>query len=577
MRSKGQRSIRSAVAGGVDVATAAQSKPDLIITGVPFSGATLVRGLLNRLPDVVAIDAPETWNDLLDIQDPDLQCRSVVERFAEIRHALAHRHGHAATNRRSGLFSRLVPHRQHESPILHEAGLEEAFKTKKHLPPEFTVAVTSRYLIACSLATMAHRFRCCAVVRNPLAVLSEWRVRGGPLRQGREPRIEKLDPGLTTKLQAATNDLERRIILLDWYFGRFSKSSTSMIVQRYEDVVASNGGSLATVLTSAGAIPGLPGSPLRDGNADVREDRDIAKKELEALVGDREHACWAFYRPTEVEDVLNDHGERPRFPSRSPSTVGKDGGEQRYRPMIDFMILGAQKCGTTALWAYLRAHPEVSMSTPKEVHLFSSPAYRKTWSPKEIDRRSRRWFRPGAETRVRGEATPMYLFLPDVAPELKRYNPDLKLIVLVRDPVERTISHYYMQLARGREKASIWLAMLAEPWRLRRCGDLRGGDSAFRIHSYRTRSLYSLQLRNLYRHFSHDRVLVISSHHLQTDHRAVLRQVFSFLGVSDDFTVPEHTAMSGDLYGRRNHPILSAVLRLSFLAERWRGRGLYEL
>ena len=577
MRSKGQRSIRSAVEGGVDVGIAARSKPDLIITGVPYSGAKLVCGLLNRLPDVVAIDEPEALDHLLEVEDSDLQCRSVVDHFAEIRDALANRHGHAALNRPPGLFSRLVQRGQQSSPVLRQADLEEAFMTKRHLPPEFTLAVKCLNLFAVGLGTMAHHFRCCAVVRNPLATLRAWRDRGGPLRHGHEPRIEKLDPGLATKLRGAADDLERRIMLLDWYFRRFSESPVSTVFQRYEDVVASNGGSLATVLASAEAIPSLPGSPLRDGNADVREDSAVAKRELATLVRDREHACWLFYRPAEVEQVLNDHGARPGFSSRSPSDVGNGGGKQRYRPAIDFMIVGAQKCGTTALWEYLRAHPEVSMSTPKEVHLFSSPAYRKTWSPQEIDRRYRRWFRPGTEARVRGEVTPMYLFLPDVAPELKRYNPKLKLIVLVRDPVKRTISHYYMQLARGREKASIWLAMMAEPWRLRRCGDLRGRDSAFRIHSYRSRSLYSLQLRNLYGHFSPDRVLVISSHRLQRDHDAVLQQVFSFLGVSDDFAVPERTAMSGDLYGRRNHPVLSAVLRLSFLAERWRGRRLYEL
>ena len=554
-----------------------QTKPDLIITGIPCSGGGLVCRLLNRLPDVVAIDEPMVLDDLFDVEDSELRFRSVVDYFAEIRDTVAIRHTNAFQYRSPNLFSHFLKRQRCTSPLPHEGDLKEAFEINQYLPPDFTVAVKSQNLFACSLATMAHRFLCCAVVRNPVAILREWRVRNGPLQQGRAPQIERTDPSLATKLDSAANVRERRVILLDWYFRRFTGNLGSAVVQRYEDVVASNGGSLATVVASAGAIPSLPGSPLQDRNAEIQEDPAIAEKELEALVKEPEHACWVFYRPAEAESLFDDRGTESESSSTRPSHAGQGGGELQYRPMIDFMIVGAQKCGTTALWEYLRAHPEVSMSTPKEVHLFSSPSYQKTWSPREIDRRYSRWFHPGSGAKVCGEVTPMYLFLPDVAAELKRYNPDLRLIVLLRDPVERTISHYYMQLARGREKASIWLALMAEPWRLRRSTDRRGGNSAFRIHSYRSRSLYSLQLQNLYRHFSRDRVLVVSSHRLQRDHNAVLRRVFSFLGVSEDFVVSERTAMPGYLHGRRNHRILAAGLRLSFLPEKRRGRGLYEL
>ena len=130
------------------------------------------------------------------------------------------------------------------------------------------------------------------------------------------------------------------------------------------------------------------------------------------------------------------------------------------------MIIGAQKCGTTALWEYLSAHPQVGMPKPKEVHLFSAPSYSPNWSPAEIDHRYAPWFAHCPDAQKFREVTPAYLFLPDVAPELKRYNPRLKLIVLLRDSAERTLSHYYMQRARGKERLPISLALLAEPWRL---------------------------------------------------------------------------------------------------------------
>ena len=245
-------------------------------------------------------------------------------------------------------------------------------------------------------------------------------------------------------------------------------------------------------------------------------------------------------------------------------------------PKLDFMIVGAQKCGTTALWEYLSAHPRIGMSKPKEVHLFSARDYSPDWTPAEIDRRYAPWFAHCPEASVLGEVTPIYMFLPDVAPELERYNPRLKLIVLLRDCVERTISNYYMQRARGKEKLPIGLALLAEPWRLWRCANPRGKGSAYRFHSYRARSLYSRQLRNLHRHFPRDQVLVVSAAELLRDHRQTLGRVFAFLGV-DYVEMAPVVALPGELHGKRSHPVLSRLLWLTFWAERWRSKGLYRL
>ena len=85
-------------------------------------------------------------------------------------------------------------------------------------------------------------------------------------------------------------------------------------------------------------------------------------------------------------------------------------------------------------------------SVPREVHLFDAPDYSPDWTPARIDDRYRPCFALCDDGTLQGEATPIYLFLPVIAGELKRYNPGLKLIVLLRDPVERAISHFYMAL-----------------------------------------------------------------------------------------------------------------------------------
>ena len=236
------------------------------------------------------------------------------------------------------------------------------------------------------------------------------------------------------------------------------------------------------------------------------------------------------------------------------------------------MIVGAQKCGTTALAHFLAQHPAIAMAAPKEAHLFDAPDYSPAWTPAEIDARYERFFAHAGGERLRGEATPIYLFLPGIARELRRYNPDLKLVVLVRDPVERAVSHYYMERNRGRERRPLWLALLGEPFRLRRRDPARR-DAALRVHSYRRRGLYSLQLRNLYRCFDPRRVLVVRAEDLRRRHDAVLRRVFAFLGVDDGVRIAPEVVYPTDRGGRR-HRVASWLLRLSYLAERRRWRAL---
>ena len=243
------------------------------------------------------------------------------------------------------------------------------------------------------------------------------------------------------------------------------------------------------------------------------------------------------------------------------------------RPLVDFMIIGAQKCGTSALHRFLSQHPEIGMASRKEVHLFDSPEYSCDWPPEQMDERYRPFFAHCAAARVRGEATPIYLFFPEIARELRRYNPQLKLVVLLRDPVERAISHYHMEKSRDAEHRPLWRALLGEPFSVRRCENARARGSALRVRTYRTRGLYSLQLRNLYRCFDPDRVLIIRSRDLLERHDAVLRRVFAFLGVSEEVRIAPGRFNEGARGGRK-HRLVSWLLRLSYLPERARMRAL---
>ena len=240
------------------------------------------------------------------------------------------------------------------------------------------------------------------------------------------------------------------------------------------------------------------------------------------------------------------------------------------------MIVGAQKCGTTALAHFLSQHPEIGMASPKEVHLFDAPNYSPGWTPAQIDKRYVTNFAHCDGARIMGEATPSYMFVPEIGRDLERYNPDLKLIVLLRDPVERAISHYYMETGRGRERRPLWLALLREPFRLRRCRNGRVRGSETQRCSYRTRGLYSLQLRNLYRYFDPERVLVLDSRDLSERHDEVLRRVFAFLGVSENVRIAPEIVFKGERDGR-THRAVSWMLRLTYLVEFVRLRALLRV
>lgn len=234
---------------------------------------------------------------------------------------------------------------------------------------------------------------------------------------------------------------------------------------------------------------------------------------------------------------------------------------------MNFVIAGAQKAGTTALATFLGEHPEICIADKKEVHLFDDQDYSREWTPEAIDRRYAEACGNYSGQPLVGEATPIYLYWPHIAGELHRYNPEMRLIVLLRDPVERAISHHRMERARGNERLSLLPALLIESYRLRRDRGNHALDSAWRRHSYQDRGFYARQLQNLFRVFARDRVLVLNADALMNDHATTLRRVYAFLGVTDRSFMPQPaTVFAGD-HDRRRHRLARALLRARFSGE----------
>lgn len=215
----------------------------------------------------------------------------------------------------------------------------------------------------------------------------------------------------------------------------------------------------------------------------------------------------------------------------------------RERVLPDFIIIGAQKAGTTSLFSYLAQHPDLYPSHRKEVHFFDGGI-----NPRRDNfRRGQRWYRahfprmqelgPAGKT---FEASPSYLFNPLVPERIHDLIPDVRLIALLRDPVERAISHYFHERRKGRETLPIMEAMQAEEERLEPAMQAQDYKSdVFRRCSYKSRGIYHRQLERYLARFPRENLLVLDSDELFRAPTEAIRQVLGFVGVDPDVGVPD--------------------------------------
>lgn len=194
-------------------------------------------------------------------------------------------------------------------------------------------------------------------------------------------------------------------------------------------------------------------------------------------------------------------------------------------PRVNFLICGVQKGGTTALFDYLGDYRDVALSDVKEVHFFDDEA--RDWAAPDYEVYERHF--PVADGRPCGEATPIYSYWPRSLERIAAYNPEIRLILMLRDPVERAWSHWRMETSRGAER---------EPfgWCIREGRQrLFAGESPdrpwghHREFSYVERGFYAEQVERLLTLFRRDQLLVLAAEALRADPAPTLAAVRRFL------------------------------------------------
>lgn len=229
------------------------------------------------------------------------------------------------------------------------------------------------------------------------------------------------------------------------------------------------------------------------------------------------------------------------------------------RALPDFLIIGAQKAGTTSLHAYLCEDPKVSSPTTKEVHFFD-----------RYYQRGLGWYRAHfshkGEGVVTGEATPYYLFHPAVPARVAKDIPTSRLVVLLRNPIDRAYSHHHHESALGYEDLPFEAAIESERERLGRDEQRLLSDPGYQSfshqhHSYLARGRYADQLERWFEATGRERILILAAEDLFSDPQRIVAEVQDFVGA------PRHRPLDLSPKNARSYAPIPDSLRLRLREE----------
>ncbi|HTO00875.1 MAG TPA: sulfotransferase [Microthrixaceae bacterium] len=222
----------------------------------------------------------------------------------------------------------------------------------------------------------------------------------------------------------------------------------------------------------------------------------------------------------------------------------------RFRPLPDFVVIGAKRCGTTSLYRVLEQHPGMMPLVPSAKYFPMAENMKGVHWFDRYPEHSDRWYRSHFATSfarnarqksiggsvVSGEASPYYMFHPRAIDLSVAHLGDAKLVVMLRNPVDRAHSHYKEQVRNNSETLSFEDALAAEAAILEREVDLMAGDPSYYSYlhenrSYVAQSMYGAILSQWFGRIPSDRFKVIRSEDFYSDPQKVLAEVLEFLGL----------------------------------------------
>jgi hypothetical protein len=199
------------------------------------------------------------------------------------------------------------------------------------------------------------------------------------------------------------------------------------------------------------------------------------------------------------------------------------GGKARKIERLDFILAGTQKSGTTALHYFLSKHPDVAMGDRQEMHFFDNEEIFSRPVDYEL---LHQHFRRVPTSTIAGECTPIYIYWKPAIERIWKYNPKIKFLIILRNPVDRAFAHWNMQRFKGREPLDFLDAVKEEKSRAKEAAPLQ-----LRRFSYVDRGFYAGQLERVFKFFSKEQVKIIKFEEFQGKKSETLNAIFRFLGV----------------------------------------------
>src|SRR5215210_1024401 len=218
--------------------------------------------------------------------------------------------------------------------------------------------------------------------------------------------------------------------------------------------------------------------------------------------------------------------------------------------MPNFLIIGAMKSGTTALYYYLEQHPEIYMSPVKEPNFFSSQEQENAADAVTNIGTYQHLFRGGSDKKAIGEASHSYLYDPGAAAEIRRYVPEAKLIAILRNPIDRAHSHFLHMVRSGTEPLDDFAQALQEEV---------GIHKERTFQDYIGRGLYYDQLKRYFGTFPREQVRVYLYEDLSDAPISTVQDAFRFLKVDHSF-VPD-VSLRRNVSGQPKYKTLDGLLR----------------
>ncbi len=227
---------------------------------------------------------------------------------------------------------------------------------------------------------------------------------------------------------------------------------------------------------------------------------------------------------------------------------------------VGFVVAGTQKGGTSALDKYLRKNQDILMATDKEVHFFDDESnFSKGKNVNYSTYHSN--FKGVTQETLLGEATPIYMYWYDAPGRIWDYNPQMKFIIILRNPIERAYSHWNMERDRDAENLTFLEAINSEEHRCREALPLQ-----HRLYSYVDRGFYTEQLKRIWHFFPKEQTLILKNQDLKYQLDKTLAEIAKFLNVSN-FQNIQHKEIHSRPYVSKMTPDEHHQLRDIFLYE----------